>query len=134
MKKRIILVIFCAFFVNNALHAQVFEDKFYLKEDYVTGKMVLWRSNSPFSGDKSMAQILDYKNFIESNDNRILILKETDNGKVSKSVYFYKDYRWVLVQDKISLEFSVKTEDQTSLTTLVRITYIIDKHTEEFYY
>jgi hypothetical protein len=133
MKKRIILVIFCAFFINNALHAQVFEDKFYLKEDYVTGKMVLWRSNSPFSGDKSMVQILDYKNFIESNDNRILILKETDNGKVSKSVYFYKDYRWVLVKDKITLDFTVKADDQSILTTRVRITYS-DKNTEEFYY
>lgn len=119
MKKLITITLFFCMFFGKNVHAQT---HFTIVSDPYSGKKVLYYEGSTFLGSKEHAKAIDHNAFDDTNNTNILVFKESEGGKMKKSIFIKSDYRWFLVKDNIMENFTVSIESR-DVTTIIHILY-----------
>ena len=131
MKKLVLyLIIFCLFFGKN-LHAQT-SSKFSVEVEVLSGKKVLFYNGILFLGNKDSAEKLSQNNFISNTKNNIFVLKVVEDGQITKSVFLFKNHKWLWVTDETK-NFVVDIKE-SSVTTSVTITFDNGDSIERFFF
>ena len=132
MKKQFFLIgVFCILF-SKSMHAQTTGSIFSVETDAVSGKKVLFYNRSLFLGNKDAAEKLSKNHFISSTKDNVFVLKVEDGGRVTKSVFLRKNYKWFFVTGDITDNFVVDIEEN-GVAIVLTITYD-NKNTEEYHF